>query len=326
MNDALTISVRILKKKCQQIFSPASAVIMSSGENLLWPDSGVTEVIFFGNAPNLITQKFLWVPGKRVRLWTLSVSHKKLLTGLLNIPEKNVGVLPRSLLYPQKKKERPFPFNGPFTLVYSGRLTSEKNFLLCAEVAATIQKMHAFEVRFVICGPWSEKEKKSLPGILRKFKWKRPPEIKGDLGSFWYKKISGNPVLLNLSTYLQEDFGVSVAQAQSEGWPLILSEWGGHLDVQGRNCVKIPAHYIFKSKANAIAGKCLKTTPETKPYERNRPLKPKAITYEEIENILDSSSANHIQTLQKAFSDIPLRRGFTKNLERKIKTILSGGF
>ena len=60
----------------------------------------------------------------------------------------------------------------------------------------------------------------------------------------WINTSVANPVFLNLSTFISEDFGCAVAEAQQSGWPMIISEHGGHLDVIGENILKVPSSFI----------------------------------------------------------------------------------
>ena len=80
--------------------------------------------------------------------------------------------------------------------------------------------------------------------LINELPWRYPPKFPGLLApEKWCLSSVKNPVLISLSTYFQDDFGVSVAQAQSKGWPCILSNWGGHQDVMGSNTLKLP-HFL----------------------------------------------------------------------------------
>ena len=72
--------------------------------------------------------------------------------------------------------------------------------------------------------------------------------------------------MVNFSTFICEDYGVAVAQAQEAGIPMILSRWGGHCDVEASNVLWVEIYEIAESlssneiiilKAQNIVGKFL---------------------------------------------------------------------
>ncbi|MBY0415598.1 MAG: hypothetical protein K2Q18_15600 [Bdellovibrionales bacterium] len=77
--------------------------------------------------------------------------------------------------------------------------------------------------------------------------WTNPPEvITGKGPDNWLNPSWKNPVIINLSIFPYEDFGVSLAEAQCKGWPAVLSAWGGHLDAQTSSTLFIPHSKIPK--------------------------------------------------------------------------------
>jgi len=113
---------------------------------------------------------------------------------------------------------------------------------------------------------------------------------------------------VNLSTYLYEDFDVSLAQSLEAGWPAIISDWGGHRDVESSvSVMKIHpamighAHELpelTKLRARSLAAHIaagLKSKPVGK-FVTKKPVKhksfagPLAITTSEIDSVRRSFS------------------------------------
>jgi hypothetical protein len=83
--------------------------------------------------------------------------------------------------------------------------------------------------------------------LLKKYKWVTPPSFYGDGGFHWYRKVKlKQPFLLNLSTYVFEDFNVSLAQARVIGWPLVLSNWAVFRELGDLAIVRLDANKILK--------------------------------------------------------------------------------
>jgi glycosyltransferase involved in cell wall biosynthesis len=328
LKDALPISLKILKKKCQDLLAPSPLVVMTEGANLLWPKNGPVDVVFMGSGINFISHRYFWLPNMRIRIWTLSVPHKNLLVQLLNLKESDVGVLPRYQFFPLHKNTLSFNndfFNQEFTFVFSSRFGQEKNFLLVVQTVNMIQKTSKSNIRFVICGPgFSQESVNAIQKLIGEYTWKTHPEILEDLGPRWVKKIKGNPVLINLSTYLQEDFGVSVAQAQEAGWPVIVSDWGGHRDVVGVNVIKIPSKYVQQKKVKRIVHQILSHKAKTNFTQPPKFSKPSVLTYQQIEKKLELIPKKRLEFYQKLFSrHNPTAQMTSKKWYREVIRILS---
>jgi hypothetical protein len=68
-----------------------------------------------------------------------------------------------------------------------------------------------------------------LLGLIERLSWKVKPRFAGQVGPHdWLDAAKESSAFISLSTYICEDFGVSLAQAQEAGWPAIVSDWGGH--------------------------------------------------------------------------------------------------
>lgn len=268
-----------------------------------------------GNPLQLLTATDLWPKKERIRIWLLSTAHRQLLSTFSGIDLAHLGVIPRDKLFRIKKQNlRQNLFKDDVHLVFSGRILKDKHVDLCLGVVFLLQEKLGTKVRFSICGPnLTKDERQSLKEKLAQYAWKIKPTLKGDLGADWHKSFKGNPILLNLSTYLEEDFGVSVAQAQEAGWPVIISNWGGHRDVVGPNCLKVPVPLIIHEDAEKIANRILKDlsiSEGTKVHPT-----PKITTFKSIEASLKSLTSKEMKNLND------IKEG---KISKKVRTILGG--
>lgn len=192
----LGTSVALLKKRCGKIFKPQSTVYMVANGDLIWPEEKFVDVILMGNPLGLITHRYLWPKGIKIRLWVLSEAFKKLLVAILNIDPKHIAVVPRYILFPQKKPAQSYDLlNSDIELIYSGRFTIEKNFPLTVQVANRIQNLANGRITFNICGPRLTSNNQNLKLIkeeISKYQWKTKPQIKEDLGTFLFQ-LTNNP-------------------------------------------------------------------------------------------------------------------------------------
>ncbi|MBY0416352.1 MAG: hypothetical protein K2Q18_19410 [Bdellovibrionales bacterium] len=191
---------------------------------------------------------------KKIRLWVLCHAFAFALSKTLKIDKSFIGVVPRYEIIPVKKRLKKIPnLVKPWTMVYSGRISYAKNISLFLEVAAHLQITRKLPVKIKIFGgfEYDHKAGKKIlsPDALKILKnidskpWFSKPEIIFNLGpGEWVNSKIRNPVLFQFSTNAAEDYGVSVAEAESFGWPLVLSEWSCHKDVSSRSSllVKLP--------------------------------------------------------------------------------------
>ena len=122
-------------------------------------------------------------------------------------------------------------------LVYAGRITPQKNVL---ELLLTFREAHAFnpDLRLHIAGEFHDRMY-HLHGYkveIEKFKEAVKAALSspgviyhGQLGQSQLLELYSNcDYFVSMSTYHDEDFGMSACQAASQGLKLILSDWGGH--------------------------------------------------------------------------------------------------
>lgn len=175
---------------------------------------------------------------------------------LTDTDPESFGVIPRYELFPVSPSV--VSKLEPKSFILSSRFVKDKNVLPALDFMRAMQ-MEDPRHKFFFCGPrLTEDQTRTLESYC--------PELGlnllGDLGLDWAESDFGmNPVVVNFSTSLTEDFGVSVAQAQEKGMGLFLSRWGAHLDVTGENVQLIAPeniharNWVFDSPEKSVANK-----------------------------------------------------------------------
>lgn len=148
----------------------------------------------------------------------------------------------------------PYPFATSFhtkkrssstiDLVYAGRITAQKN--VVALLSAFNQALeHRPELRLHLAGSYHERGYHLHGYDVEPTRFKAQVEelIKNSGGKVIYqgelsqdqlfKLYAASDYFISMSTYHDEDFGMSAAQAYSLGLGMILSNWGGHGAYEG---------------------------------------------------------------------------------------------
>ncbi len=214
-------------------------------------------IIFFGSFLRKFLESKAWHHDK-YKFWVLCQQAKNIFHELLNIDNKYIAVIPRYELFPKSNTQTPFPdLHNKCTFVYAGRISPTKNIETIIRTTYFLQQNHSYLIKLVLCGNFDNDCHPSygeefednfsikIKKLINDLEWTIRPQIINNLSSEeWPKQNFENPILFNLSTYMCEDFGVSIAQAQTFGWPCLISKWGGNCDVVGNNVVKIPVKSI----------------------------------------------------------------------------------
>lgn len=167
-------------------------------------------------------------------------------------------LLSRYELFPQSRAYD-FGMEKEMNLIYAGRLSYQKNipFLLyfvkaCADLGLGI-KAHLY-------GNYDNQFHEHLgrrnirpledvlKHILEEEELRDIIFFRGQVDSkAWPETSVDQPIATSMSTFIGEDFGVSLAQAQEKGWPILCSEFGGHKDIYGESVCFLPSSWIGHS-------------------------------------------------------------------------------
>ncbi|PIK14031.1 glycosyltransferase [Halobacteriovorax sp. JY17] len=265
-NDPCIISINTLRERCENFFlensnlkSTCRVYIDDPYEQSLGSDKNeVVDFILFGNAFKKFFESGNWI-GKEIRIWVLSESNKKILESYLE-NRAEVNVIPRYLLFPVKQSLLPFLVGTEHTFVFAGRLSAQKNIesLLYFiknynekyKVNSILQLYGDFEDTYHedLGRRFQESYRTKILKLVDTLDISRSVKFHGRVErDTWIKSNITNPVFISLSTFVSEDFGCAVAEAQQIGWPVIVSEYGGHLDIRGENIRKVPVSFICNS-------------------------------------------------------------------------------
>lgn len=256
-------SISMLEKRCKIFFqnhdisdNPHFVDAVHDASELFDGEESC-DIVFFGGMIRRLSELDKW-NFKKARLWVLSTTYQKILTEIYKLPKEKVGIIPRMELTKTPIKYRDFPLKSEkLNLIYSGRLSRTKNIELLLMTVSFMQTKLNLDVGLTLYGGYDdeinlnsrpikrESYKTVVDNAIKELRWTEVPIFKGEVGEQeWIKDVREDAVLINLSTLLQEDFGVSVAQWNELGNPLIISNWGGHMDVSGENCLTISSALI----------------------------------------------------------------------------------
>ncbi len=212
--------------------------------------SAPVDVVLFGDFAEQLCRFSDWPYSfnRTVRIWVLCGAAREVCESVLGIPRQYIGVIPRSVLFPQWAKARALPKKETqFDLVYSGRFIETKNFDIFLQTASALQTRFGFSKMSVeACGSYTG-NLEQIAYLTLRLPWITPPRFVLEKGpNEWLRIKRRQPVAMNLSCSFRDDFGVSIAQARAAGWPCVLSNWGGFRDVKGRGVLHVPHELIAK--------------------------------------------------------------------------------
>lgn len=222
--------------------------------------SALVDVVLLGGFLTSFFTTGNW-PDLKYRLWVVSNAVKNVLISLLQINDKYISVLPRYELFQTEYAARFYEIKqDSFDLIYAGRISPVKNIEATIWLVNFLQMQHNVQVKLVLIGDfdnmfaadrgrWEKLSYQSeIKNLIKSLSWKLKPKFIAKMGSEeWHRQNFKNPVLINLSTFMCEDYNVSLAQAQQQGWPSIITNWGGHRDQIMNNALMIPWQLIGRS-------------------------------------------------------------------------------
>ncbi len=179
----------------------------------------------------------------KILIWVLSQKTKDFLVESVGLEPRNIQVIPRYELFKKPPTIQNINTAKPIHIIYSGRFSIQKNFDVLLKIFNHLDKNSKIEFKLFCFGGYDNSFHENH-GRFEKFEFKRlcteyiqnqiwknkPVILNWHDSESWTSKIPENSVIINLSTFISEDFGVSVAQAQSAGYKSFLTDWGGHSD------------------------------------------------------------------------------------------------
>ena len=199
-------------------------------------------IIFFGSFFTRLLESGLW-NHDHYKLFVLSTAIKEVMVKIFKFPPKKISVIPRYSLFPCLPIKK-IILPKEFDLIFAGRLSATKNLEGLLLLVSFLQTEFMLDVNLHLFGDFDDEYHENLgrrihsgyrhqiESLINDLPFSKKPYLYGRVESDeWISQNFHYPVFISLSTYMCEDYGVSVAQAQQAGWPCILSHWGGHIDV-----------------------------------------------------------------------------------------------
>jgi glycosyltransferase involved in cell wall biosynthesis len=221
------------------------------------------------------------------RIWVLSERVRQVLQQEMGFAPGEIGIVPRSAFGRIKRQQRSVDFHQPQTFVYAGRLLPEKNIFKSIEFVRALSELTGTPMKFRVFT-------QDLPNPRVMAWFHRELEAKGihqrDLGLAsdprWFEAKLQRPILINFSTALTEDFGVSVRLAKIQGWPVITSDWGALAEERGANCWQIPTSLLGARGAQKFFQD---PSAFCNPVIDQQIDAPRPVTYQRLREILDQN-------------------------------------
>jgi glycosyltransferase involved in cell wall biosynthesis len=283
-------------------FQISSPVFIDDNSYFLngFPDTEIVDIVFFGSHLEKFLRSGNWKKDQ-YRFWVMSQAVKNIFTNVYGFSEEQVALIPRYDLFPLGPD---INHGNTYDFVYSGRISPTKNIELLITSFSKFHQSLSKPAKLFIIG---HSDNEVLPGakeldcnykdalidLVSRLKMNDHISFlpAQDSKSWIEEKSFKNPIIISFSNFLHEDYGVSIAQAQSKGWPTIISGWGGHLDVAGSNIMTLPYEYLENYHAFFLTGYSLRIANYFKnhfsfkeiPCTQNRPSLPKTISLAEID-------------------------------------------
>lgn len=246
--------------------------------------SSRTNVVFMGGFLKRLFEIQNWYFSEIV-IWVLCQSSKRFFVEVLGFDAESINIIPRSAFQSKNNSDsRILNQNEPIHLIYSGRFSQQKNFDILLAVYKEIQNSNDLNIKLICIGGYDNSYhedlgeynffdfKKLCENYIESFTWKNAPHFIDWLpADQWTQAVPKNSLFISLSTYICEDFGLSVLQAQEEGLQCILTDWGGHSDALNNevlliNPAQLPTIYDHEDMRNIkiknVANKILDNLPK----------------------------------------------------------------
>lgn len=258
--DICHASISLLKKRASEFLRQKFSIssLWVPDEDISYFDVNPTQdVLLMGGFLQRFLETGNW-PETNYRFWVCSHATKSVMTNLFGFAENEISVLPRYGLF-KKGIEKDFP-QEKMNLIFSGRLSPSKNIECLLHTVSYLQNKYSLPVELRLFGDFDNfispdrgrwenfSYEKHIHSVCTSLNWKIKPHFYGRQGPLeWVNTDIENPIFINFSTFICEDFNVSLAQTQEKGWPFILSHWGGVQDQTQRNGIFIPWKMIGRT-------------------------------------------------------------------------------
>lgn len=133
-----------------------------------------------------------------------------------------------------------FNAENDFIILYTGRISYQKNVDTMIKIFKSLESVSIRSMQLWIAGPWDDifLPYAGINGVAGSYYTQFSSSFSSELGSQvkflgqlkpseLLKIYHGSDLFISLSTYNDEDYGMSVAEALSTGLPCLLSDWGG---------------------------------------------------------------------------------------------------
>lgn len=227
------------------------------------PYAPIQDVLLMGGFLNRFIETGNWTDTK-YRLWVCSRAAKAVLTQLLGFCDSEISVLPRYKLFPKGLPKQISLAQKEINFVYAGRISPSKNIECLLRTVCDLQNRYDLVINLHMFGgfdnfvspdrgrwePFSYEDR--IRSVTEQLPWRIKPIFHGRTNTQeWTQANIDNPLYINFSTFIFEDFSVALAQAQEQGWPFVVSNWGGFQDQQQQNGIMIPWQMIGRTDENS---------------------------------------------------------------------------
>jgi glycosyltransferase involved in cell wall biosynthesis len=252
MSDPCQTSIDILRARVSRYLSQIcpGETVWFADHYLPFPSVGentTVNVVFFGSFLRRFFESGNW-PCRSIKIWVLSESVRQVLSQVVGVPDRHIGLIPRGAVFSRSPIEisSRLCLDRVCNLVYSGRISATKNIEMLLRTVSRLQTDHGLPLPLTLFGEFDnlshpdaarkiqgrhifDDYRSHLLGLIERLSWKVKPRFAGRVGPHdWLDAVKESSAFISFSTYICEDFGVSLAQAQEAGWPAIVSDWGGH--------------------------------------------------------------------------------------------------
>ncbi len=221
------------------------------GVDLCWESNEVVDVITFGDTIRKIFQSGNLVQSD-LRFWNICEAFRKLQNDLIYNGQNIVNVIERESLF-ESQDSTNVDLSKPIDLIYAGRISRQKNIGMLIRFNEQLNR-EGIPSRLHLFGSYDNRYHEhlgrqrysnyetELASLISKCRYK--PQFYGRVGkNEWLERDYDQPIAVSLSTFIGEDFGVSLAQARERGWPVLCSYFGGHKDIRGNQIAHVPSFY-----------------------------------------------------------------------------------